>query len=284
MFSGHLDQSFTMNPKERKKEPLDPCFSLYGSLCGGCSPSTLAISLIYSESSSLRVSYPCLNLCLCRVHLLFYGLLCLPNSDLRLLVLDGSRSSASVGSCTWPHLLLVSASSASQFGTNHLCVALVSPVCVFDLPCLAQPVVVAGRLRAVHIWSEVLNVLASWMFSATIRALFKVHPSATNSTAATGSGGQLSACPISRPRKLGLNLTFHQEICRSSSHCGSISASVVQDLGILREEPLPAKAIVDPLNRFAIVFNIGVFQLRGFIYSSITILFGLPLSLSLIHI
>ena len=171
------------------------------------------------------------------------------------------RSSASVGSCTWSHLLLVPVSSARQIRTNWLCVDLggslqsargclwahqralivdgaaspVSPVCVFDLPCVAQPVVEEGCFRAVHIWREVLNVLACWMFLAMIRV-------------------------------------FVQEICRNSSNCGSSPASVAQELGILREGLLPDKAIVDPSSRFVLDFNFGVFQVRGlllFYYNSV---------------
>ena len=156
-----------MNPKQRKKEPPDPSSSLYVSRCGGRFPSSLAIPLLFSESTSRHVSYPCLNLCHCSVHLLSSGLHFLLISVLSLPVLEGTRSPASIGSCARHSLLLVSASSASQFGTNRSCVALggspqydrvclwvhqmaqvvdgavapLSPVFVLDLKCLAQPVV-----------------------------------------------------------------------------------------------------------------------------------------------
>jgi len=113
-----------MNPKKRKKEPPDQSFSLYGSLCAGRSPSSLAIPLISAESSSRHDSYPCLNLCHRSANLLSSGMYSLPIADLSLHVLEGTRSPTSFGSCARPSLLLASASFPRQFETSRFCVAL----------------------------------------------------------------------------------------------------------------------------------------------------------------
>ena len=209
-----------MNPKKRKKEPPDPSFHLYGSLCGGCFPSTPAISWIYSEPPSLCPFYSCLNLNHCRIHLPRSGRLCLPSPVLNLLVLDGPRSSTSLTrGCLWAyHLALIVAGAASP----------VAPICVFDLARIAQAVVEVGCYRAVHILRE--------------------------------------------------------ELCRSSSNCGSSLASAEQFLGILRDGFIPDAAMVDPSSRFVLVCNLDVFQVSGLVFLSFTFLFGLPWSIRVLSL
>ena len=142
MFSGPLDHCFAMNPKKRKKEPPDPSPSLFGSLFGGRIPSSLAMSLIYAESSSRRASYTDLNLYHCSVNFLFSGLLFLPILDLGLHVLEGTRSSVSVGSCDWPSLRCRAKPSAPTSTPN--CLSSLASLCL-NLPACNWPFLFPSR-------------------------------------------------------------------------------------------------------------------------------------------
>uniref|UniRef100_A0A7C9AMS5 Uncharacterized protein n=1 Tax=Opuntia streptacantha TaxID=393608 RepID=A0A7C9AMS5_OPUST len=117
-----------MSPKQRKKEPPDPSPSLFVLLVRGRLPSSLAVSLIFAESSSRRASYIALTLYHCSVNSLFSDLLFSQIPDLGLHVLDGTRSSVSVGSCGWSSLRRGAKPSDPQ-STPH-CLSSLASLCL----------------------------------------------------------------------------------------------------------------------------------------------------------